>query len=57
MKILFQNKQKNTYTEKEMHMSMKLNKNKRQENIFNKKKKIVLESLRLKRMILYKKFK
>lgn len=57
MKILFQNKQKNTYTEKEMHMSMKQNKNKRQENIFNKKKKIVLENLRLKRMILYKKFK
>lgn len=57
MKMLFQNKQKNTYIEKEMHMSMKLNKNKKQENIFNKKKKIVLENLRLKRMILYKKFK
>lgn len=57
MKILFQNKQKNTYTEKEMHMNMKQNKNKRQENIFNKKKKIVLENLRLKRMIRYKKFK
>ena len=57
MKILFQNKQKNTFTEREMHMSMKQNKNKRQENIFNKKKKIVLESLRLKKMILYKKFR
>jgi predicted lipase len=42
--MLFQNKQKNIYTEKGMHMNIKQNKNKRRENIFNKKKKIVLES-------------
>lgn len=57
IKKQYQNRQKSIYIDKNTLVNIKLNKKKKQENIFKKNKKIVTENLEHKKTTLYKRYK